>query len=596
MVNLTGFFDQQLHLSRRSFPKCFVFLLPALLFYASVLFGQIFTRIETGSIVSDGGDSFSSSWGDYDNDGYLDLFVANCAGEINFLYRNTGNSSFVKITVGTIVNEGVSSHSGSWGDYDNDGDLDLFVANHGNNFLYANMGDGQLSKITISEIVNEDWASNGGSWTDYDSDGYLDLFVSDQFGDNDLFRNNGDGAFSKITTGSVVSDGGHSITGSWADYDNDGDLDLFVANLSSSNFLYQNTGNGSFIRITNGDLANDGGGSIGGSWGDYDNDGDLDLFVTNSLTHNFLYQNNGDGTFMKITAGDIVQDDSDSRGSAWGDYDNDGDLDLFVANSGTQNFLYQNNGDGTFSRITEGAVVTDRQVSRGCSWGDYDNDGDLDLFVSNREGQNNALYRNNGNDNNWINIKCIGAISNRSAIGTKIRVKGTILGASVWQMRKISGQTGAHSQNSLNAEFGLGDAAFIDSVRIEWPSGIIEVLSQVPVNQFLTIVEESGPTSVAIDESQIPQNYSLSQNYPNPFNPETKIQFQLPNTGQVVITIFNALGQQIRTLIDAPYQAGFHTIRWDGKDRYGNAVSSGIYFYYLQAGDFSQVKKMSLLH
>jgi hypothetical protein len=195
-----------------------------------------------------------------------------------------------------------------------------------------------------------------------------------------------DTSFTRITTGAIVNDGGRSFGSSWGDYDNDGDLDLFVANELQNNFLYQNNGDGTFIKITSGAIVNDGGRSVSSSWGDYDNDGDLDLFVANYLAseNNFLYQNNGDGTFTKITTGAIVTDGGRSYGSIWGDYDNDGDLDLFVTNYwGDNNFLYQNNGDGSFTKITSGAIVNDGGYSYGSSWGDYDNDGDLDLFVAN---------------------------------------------------------------------------------------------------------------------------------------------------------------------------------------------------------------------
>ena len=164
-----------------------------------------------------------------------------------------------------------------------------------------------------------------------------------------------------------------------------------------------------------------------------------------------------------------------------------GDLDLFVANFSQNNFLYTNNGDGSFTRITSDIVVSGGGYSWDCVWGDYDNDGDLDLFVPNGGDQNNFLYANNGNSNNWINIDCTGVASNVSAIGSKIKVNATINGDPVLQLREISG--GTYSQDSLNVEFGLGDAEAIDEIRIEWPSGIVQTLTNVPVNQFLTVTE-----------------------------------------------------------------------------------------------------------
>ena len=209
--------------------------------------------------------------------------------------------------------------------------------------------------------------------------------------------------FTRVTTGAIVNDGGLSLGNSWGDYDNDGDLDLFVTNSGGNNFLYLNNGNGNFVKITSGPVVTDGGFSYGSSWGDFNNDGALDLFVANLGGNNFLYRNNGSGNFGKIINGSIVTDNEFSGSSSWGDYDNDGDLDLFVANwvfiVAADNFLFQNSGDGSFDIITNGLVVTDGGDSRGSSWGDFDNDGDIDLFVTNSNNENNFLYRNDGGGN-----------------------------------------------------------------------------------------------------------------------------------------------------------------------------------------------------
>lgn len=481
-----------------------------------LVFGQTFTRITEGDIVNDNISSMASSWCDYNNDGYLDIFVTNTGGENNCLYENNGDGTFAKITRGSVTNDGGRSRSSSWGDYDNDGDMDLIVCNFefagANNFLYKNNGDGTFTRLMTGSIPNDGGASEACSWGDYDSDGYLDLFVANGGSDNFLYQNNGDGTFTKITTVMIVSTSGTG--GSWADYDNDGDLDLLVTSNGAQNRLYQNHGDGTFAKISSGNIVNDVGHSHGASWGDYDNDGDLDLFVTNwQGENNYLYQNNGDGSFTKITSGDIPNDGGDSYGSSWGDYDNDGDLDLFVANAGSGNsFLYQNNGDGTFTKILDGIVVTESGNSLGCSSGDYDRDGDLDLFVANLSAEDNFLYRNDGNTNHWVNVLCVGTVSNRSAIGAKVRVRATIKGNSVSQMREVSGQTGFYGQNSLNAEFGLGDATVIDSIRIEWPSGIVQILTDVAVDQFLTITEQTGENPTISGEITYP---GYEMNYPD---------------------------------------------------------------------------------
>ena len=179
---------------------------------------------------------------------------------------------------------------------------------------------------------------------------------------------------------------------------------------------------------------------------------------------NELYHNNGDGSFSRILNGDIVNEKAISGTSNWGDFNNDGKIDLFVCNKTENNSLFLNMGNGTFKKIFNQNIVNDESTSCGCCWGDYDNDGDLDIFVANCGAAKNLLYRNNGNRHHWINIKCVGTKSNRSAIGTKVRVKARIFGKYVWQLNQISSLTGMYCQNSLNAEFGLGDATVIDSI------------------------------------------------------------------------------------------------------------------------------------
>ena len=458
-----------------------------------------FTKITQGAIVNDDGYSEGCGLADYDNDGFIDLLVANWTNQSNLLYKNNGDGIFNKITTGPVVNNAASSYNCSWGDYNNDGYIDLFVANFNsqNNFLYKNNGNGTFTQITTGPVINDIASSRGGSWGDVDNDGYLDLFVANADQSNFLYINNGDGTFTKSTNSPVVNDGGNSVSGSFGDYDNDGYIDLFVTNwLDENNFLYHNNGDGTFSKIISGSIVTDGGSSQGGSWGDFNNDGHLDLLVTNGTgasQNNFLYLNNGDGgSFTKITNGDIVNDGGDSRSGIWEDFDNDGDLDLFIANANQQNnFLYANNGDGTFTKINSGVIVNDGGSSTAAVSGDYDNDGDLDIFVCNINYENNYLYSNNGNNNNWINIICTGtSFTNYSAIGVRLKIKSTINELPTWQIREINAQTGCRSQNSLNVEFGLGDASFIDSLVVEWPaSDTAQVFTEVSVNQFLTIQE-----------------------------------------------------------------------------------------------------------
>jgi outer membrane protein assembly factor BamB len=466
-----------------------------------------FTRITTGDIVNDGGTDLGESWVDYDNDNIVDLFVN---GSGNRLYRNNGDGTFLRI----IDTSSICSYtviSSTWGDFNNDGLQDFY----GTHFIFKNLfcinnGNGMFTKVIDGTIVIDPINAIGCSWVDYNNDGFLDIFVTGNGGSNthnSLHKNLGNGLFEKITNGSIVNDGGFSNSTNWCDYDNDGNVDLFVANYNAENdFLYHNNGDETFTRIFDSPIAHDSAYSVGGCWGDYDNDGDFDLFVSNGNSeNNCLYKN--DGSFIRITQGIIVNDGGDSRGCSWGDYDNDSDLDLIVSNNGSteKNFLYSNNGDGTFSKILSGPVANDTASSQGCSWCDYDNDGDLDLYITNY-GQNNFLYNNNGNANHWVKIKCNSVQSNKSAIGTKIRLRAQINGNTVWQLRQIAGSVGRTSQESAIVHFGLGDASNIDKMILEWPSGIIQILENQPVNQLIEVTEA--------EDNPIQPNFTLQTNGP----------------------------------------------------------------------------------
>ena len=463
-----------------------------------------FTKITTGNIATDGSASTACAWGDYDNDGWPDLFVNNRDAR-NFLYRNKRDGTFEKITTGHLVTNTVTHLAGVWGDYDNDGYLDMLVVNGGccagnqRNFLYHNNGDGtfsQPSAATAGSLVSDAGGFHGAAWGDYDGDGFLDVVVANYTGSNYLYRSVGGTNFGRIAT--LGSNGAEAA---WADYDNDGDVDLFtVHHNGNKNFLYRNDGNGVLNRVTTGPFSLEVGASAGASWGDFDNDGFFDLFVSNfSGGRDLFYHNRGDGTFEKIIQSPLVNESADTYGPAWGDYDNDGFLDMFVANGfygngGLDNYLFHNNGDGTFEKILSGSLVNDQGHSIGCAWADYDKDGFLDLFVANDPNfdggapEINFLYRNNGNSNGWLKVRLVGTVSNRSGIGAKVRVKAHYAGQDRWQLRQIASSDGRVG-GSLEAHFGLGDATIIDTLRIEWPSGIVQEFHGVSVKQHLTVTE-----------------------------------------------------------------------------------------------------------
>jgi enediyne biosynthesis protein E4 len=482
-----------------------------------------FTRITTGPMVTELSMWATPAWGDYDSDGWLDMFVSTFdpTGK-NALFHNNRDGTFSKITTGPIATEtSPQTYGAAWADYDNDGWLDLVISSSSRNFqpsrLYRNVGSGLFKRMTAEEVGPlASYVSHGFglSWADYDRDGYLDLFVANGAIDipqpDFLFHNQGNGRFASVTN-SMTTPSLATGFGGWTDFDNDGGMDLFVAQLATPNELYRTDGQGQFFGITEGSgISGTGSVSVSTAWGDFDNDGDLDLLIVNMgfqgpIVRNWFYRNKGDGTFKQITEGPVAEDQDHFVSGTWVDYDNDGWLDLFVtilgpgssAPGGVFNRLYHNQGDGTFAMVTTGSLVTQTGNAGGAAWGDYDNDGFLDVCVAYGtifSPQRNALFRNNGNSNSWIKVKCVGTVSNRSAIGAKVRVKAKIGGVDRWQMRQIGCNQDWVAFNSLDAVIGLGDATVIDTLSVEWPSGLVQEFQNVPVKQTLTLVERTSVT------------------------------------------------------------------------------------------------------
>lgn len=566
----------------------------------------------TNSIVSiDSGASRSVNWIDYDNDNDLDLFISTGYryGDNNYLYRNE-NGTFTKIYDQPLVHDSLPSDGSSWGDFNNDGLPDLCVVNWWNkiNLLYQNNGNGNFVFLNTSPVSSLQSYSETCSWGDYNNDGLLDLFVTNSDGSNHrnfLYKNTGI-AFVKTDTGAVVSETAYSRGVNWIDIDSDRDLDLFVCREGNRvNFLYKNNGNGYFTKITNTALTSEAGEFWSGSWGDYDNDGDPDLFVTNNGNQkNSLFRNDGNFIFTKILNDPLVNENGYNAVSGWGDYDNDGDLDMFVTQAYvppgfTQkltNKLYKNllmeSGNVAFQKITSGEIVNDSGYSYGFAWGDYDKDGDLDIAVANTfsENQKNALYKNdNQNGNKYITIKCTGTITNRSAIGARVRVKSVINGTPVWQMREVEGQSGYCGQN-LILHFGLGNASVIDSIKVEWPAGGNQYFTNVPVNRSVTITENGTLISVSEIKTEAIKDFTLFQNYPNPFNPVTVIRYNLAVSNFVVLKVFDALGKEAAILVNEKQNAGLHSVEFNG-----NNLPGGVYFYTLKTSGNIETRKLMLI-
>lgn len=530
-----------------------------------------------------------SAWADYDNDGDQDLLYW---GNFTTLMQNNGDGTFTHVGKKSGVRAAISQNlsrevnSAAWGDYDNDGDSDIFIYGSNNALLLENNRDGTFAATSASGI---DSLTGGNiSWVDFNNDGLLDIHI----GNGALFKNNGDKTFRNVTQ----ETGMNIITGMvWVDFDNDGDLDA----INDESQLRNDGGIFTDISGSTGLVCCAGGIS---SWGDYDNDGDLDLYITGGDANtSILYLNNGDATFTDVTAvsGAGV---TNSRSSSWADIDNDTDLDLFVTSPSIKDdpyLLLRNNGDGTFTDIHHHAnVVIGRWIpgaDPGFSaiWTDYNNDGKIDLFVSN-ETYPDFLFKNlgNGTNNHYLTLKFVGFQSNRSGIGARVTVEA----GGITQIREVEG--GANpSQNSLPVEFGLGQAEQVDRITIRWPSGLEEwTLAPVAVDQFLTIEEGSlTPVSVDNDLADIPKEFKLFQNYPNPFNPTTKIRYHLPQVGLVKLIIYNLMGQEVKTLVDEIQQPGIYKIDWDSKNQNGLLVGSGLYLVQMSAEDFTTTRKILLL-
>ena len=465
-----------------------------------------FVLVTAGDLATNPGYTQGVFWGDYNNDRRTDVFTS-------------GQDKLFTNENGVLNNSGLifqSTGSPAWGDYNNDGYPDLYTTGYdysaGNtrNLLYKNSGNNTFTEIVPFEAENG--PVSNCVWLDINRDGKLDIFLSYPYRNyGKIYTNNGDDTFTEW--GKINEASGFST---FADYDNDGDLDLLVAGYYD--LLFENKGDSTFEKNQNTIIGTDIEDSNGASWGDIDNDGDLDLFEANGRFEprdNSLYINMGNGSFKKLTSGDLVHDGGESYGSSFCDFDNDGNLDLVVTNNGQTNSLYRGHGDGTFDRIDQSAIMMEfsdkfyyEMWSMGCAWGDYNLDGFSDLVIANNSDIGSSLFLNSGNSNHWIKIKLSGTLSNRSAIGAKV----TLWSGNKLQYREISSQTGFAGQNEMNVSFGLGKKSNADSIIIQWPSGTDQVLNDIAADQFIEVTEP-GTTGIRNPEPVI-----QIRTFPNPVN------------------------------------------------------------------------------
>lgn len=505
-----------------------ILVLSVVVINASELNAQRFTKITNSPLSSSPGDSRSVNWVDVNGDGFIDCFISNGpqTGQNNALYLNDQNGNFLAVQNDPIVSDNMPSDGATFADIDNDGDLDAFVVNwyNRNNLAYLNTGDGSFIQLTEDLWVNQAGYSETAAFGDFDNDGWVDCYVTNSEGNkrNFLYHNAGNGTMVPVTEGVMVTDGGSSRNVTWVDMDSDGDSDLFITNENNErNHVYRNDGNGVFTKLNDVAIATSLVSTMSSCWGDTDGDGDMDVFLANSGNINQYFRNEGNFIFTPFEDSDITLSAYNSFSCAWGDIDNDGDLDLFVTNafkSGIRlkNLLYINDGSGHLIQETSEIVTQDLGWSYGCAFGDYDNDGFLDLAVATTRfgnvDESDYLYRNNGGENHYFMLVLEGTTSNRAAIGAIVRLKAVINGKEIWQMREVSGQSSYCGQNDLRVHFGLGDAVRVDSVIIEWPSGNKETMTHLDADQIM-MIKESIVNSIQGWNSSIDMRL-----FPNPAN------------------------------------------------------------------------------
>lgn len=530
---------------------------------------QHFSGSRTSQLPEDMGSGVA--WIDYNNDGWVDLFVVNVAGPLPWseaqidssrahcaLYRNEGDGTFTEVSERAGVDLRGIGMGVARGDYDNDGWTDLFVTTYGENHLLHNEGDGTFEEVSASAGIGDRegfWA--GAAFGDYNRDGRLDLYVtgyvkydpeartqeaSKQYDvetpasinpstfppeRNLLYRNEGDGTFTEVSEQAGVADpAGRGLMATWADFTGDGRIDLYVANDVSDNRLYRNEGDGTFTDVSRRAHVADYRGAMGLAVGDWNVDQKLDLFVTHWLAQeNALYTNLGrppgstdTGTRRPVQFMDQATQyglgqvalDYVGWGTSFFDYDNDGLLDLFVVNGSTlerearpttlrpmPDLLFWNrspdagffdastvSGTNVF-RTSQGKPLDRDHVGRGAAVADYDRDGDLDFFVVNHGGPGQLFRNEGGSEHHWLKVHLEGRVTNRSAIGARIRV---VTGERV-QVRQVGAQGSYLSQNSLIQHVGLGAHARVDTLHVQWPSGKTQTRTDVTVDQRVDLTE-----------------------------------------------------------------------------------------------------------
>jgi hypothetical protein len=547
---------------------------------------KITTTVNPITTFTSAGTYKGAAWVDINKDGNIDLFAMP-----NFVFINTGNGNFTQLTGLNINPTPLQTPGGcSWADINNDGNIDFITAQNPSE-IYLNNGNNTFQNFSANVPALNGYAAWGCVLADINNDDKLDILYAQAYGFHgsatptpcNLFMQDA-GSFS------FTQKKGYAFTDSlkpytvpyFHDYDMDGDMDLFIATgpggSPGRDYCYRNmkkeTGLDTLYKMTaepwttqlqDGQCYNA---------MDFDNDGDLDMCLTNYSGASSHFYINASGTYSAVTT--PFSTTAPRLSNSWGDFDNDGDLDVIIAYDNAISKYYRNNGNGTFTQISSFAASAQNSCIVSC---DYDNDGDLDIFV---DGINAArgLYKNDTVAGNraWANYNLVGTISNTSAIGAIIKIKATISGSSVWQIRTVTAQNSFQGQNDLRQHFGLGDATRIDSLLIFWPSGIKEYYTNKNVKQFETLLEGSG-TPLGIKKKEKENDLTV---YPNPTNGFITIDIKNADLLPITSKIIDAFGKIV-------YQG---LLTKSKNDLQLTGIKNGIYLLIGEAGQESFIKKI----
>lgn len=550
--------------------------------------------------------------GDYDKDGWVDLYLVR--GDIgpNVLLRNRGDGTFEE--VGAVAGVDLTGTQGCgpfFADLNGDGWLDLFVGGIGNTRLsvFFNRGDGTFEDATSSCGIDTQLETYSAAAGDYDRDGDLDLFLTHWLQDNSmcsrLWENHGDGTFSCVETAAGVGDSSgdlfeFSFTPNFADINGDRWPDILLASDFKRSQVFLNDRDGTFTEVTTSVISDENG--MGAAVGDYDNDGDLDWFVSSiwsdnppnagevwGYSGNRLYRNIGNGEFEDATDEAGVRAGHWGWGASFADFNNDGHLDLYHVNGWTlePGFerdpapLFISNGNGTFSERAAELGADHLGQGRGIVCFDFDRDGDIDILVVTANQHPRLMRNDGGNSLNYLTIVLRGNDPNTEAVGARIYVTA----GGKTQMRELRAGSNFVSQNPVEAHFGLSTATRADTVRIEWPDDVTTVLEDVPVNQLLTVDYPQAPPPPPVFLLKI---LDVS---PNPFAVQIAIRLELPKETAGNLRIYDVAGRLVRALPVTSVNGEPVTITWNGRDAGGKRVASGVYLIRIETSRYSSQSK-----